>query len=193
MPAAPRPKHVQQFLEENHLRWDSLGEFLALQVSIEDLAGKTGNAKARVLADALDAANGKFLETDKSPKRSAGELDVRGSHFYLALYWAEALAAQNEDLELKAKFAPLAATLLRNGAGHRGGAERCTGQTRGHRRLLPPGPQALCNPDATERHLQSGSGYLVDVDKEGEDLDAPSGWGEVRRWTSAVTERNPLP
>jgi isocitrate dehydrogenase len=108
------PKHVQQFLEENHLRWDSLGEFLALQVSIEDLARKTGNNKARVLAEALDAANGKFLETDKSPKRDAGQLDVRGSHFYLALYWAEALAAQNEDAALKAKFAPLAATLARN-------------------------------------------------------------------------------
>jgi isocitrate dehydrogenase len=108
------PKHVQQFLEENHLRWDSLGEFLALQVSIEDLARKTGNNKARVLAEALDAANGKFLDTDKSPKRGAGELDVRGSHFYLALYWAQALAAQNEDAELKAKFAPLAATLTQN-------------------------------------------------------------------------------
>jgi len=105
------PKHVQQFLEENHLRWDSLGEFLALQVSIEDLARKTGNNKARVLAGTLDAANGRFLETDKSPKRSAGELDVRGSHFYLALYWAQALAAQQEDAALAAKFAPLAATL----------------------------------------------------------------------------------
>ncbi|HTQ36254.1 MAG TPA: NADP-dependent isocitrate dehydrogenase, partial [Steroidobacteraceae bacterium] len=105
------PKHVQQFLEENHLRWDSLGEFLALQVSIEDLARKTGNGRAKVLADALDAANGRFLETDKSPKRGAGELDVRGSHFYLALYWAQALAAQEADAELKARFAPLAATL----------------------------------------------------------------------------------
>jgi isocitrate dehydrogenase len=105
------PKHVQQFLEENHLRWDSLGEFLALQVSVEDLAAKTGNAHAKVLADALDAANGRFLENDKSPRRKAGELDVRGSHFYLALYWAEALAAQNEDAALKARFAPLAATL----------------------------------------------------------------------------------
>ncbi len=108
------PKHVQQFLEENHLRWDSLGEFLALQVSIEDLARKTGNNKAKVLAEALDAANGKFLETDKSPKRDAGQLDVRGSHFYLALYWAEALATQNDDADLKAKFAPLAAQLTKN-------------------------------------------------------------------------------
>jgi isocitrate dehydrogenase len=108
------PKHVQQFLEENHLRWDSLGEFLALQVSIEDLARKTGNNKAKVLADALDAANGRFLETDKSPKRSAGELDVRGSHFYLALYWAQALAAQREDASLAAKFAPVAAVLAKD-------------------------------------------------------------------------------
>jgi isocitrate dehydrogenase len=105
------PKHVQQFLEENHLRWDSLGEFLALQVSIEDLAQKTGNGKARVLAETLDAANGKFLDNDKSPSRKVGELDVRGSHFYLTLYWAQALAAQNEDAGLRATFAPVAAAL----------------------------------------------------------------------------------
>jgi isocitrate dehydrogenase len=108
------PKHVQQFLEENHLRWDSLGEFLAIQVSIEDLARKTSNATAKVLAETLDEANGKFLENDKSPSRKAGELDVRGSHFYLALYWAQALAAQSADAGLKAKFAPLAATLTQN-------------------------------------------------------------------------------
>jgi isocitrate dehydrogenase len=105
------PKHVQQFLEENHLRWDSLGEFLALQVSIEDIARKSGNSAALVLAEALDAANAKFLETDKSPKRSAGELDNRGSHFYLALYWAQALAAQSKDAGLMAKFTPVAAAL----------------------------------------------------------------------------------
>jgi isocitrate dehydrogenase len=105
------PKHVQQFLEENHLRWDSLGEFLALQVSIEDIARKSNNGAALVLAEALDAANAKFLETDKSPKRSAGELDNRGSHFYLCLYWAQALAAQSKDAGLKAKFAPVAAAL----------------------------------------------------------------------------------
>jgi isocitrate dehydrogenase len=105
------PKHVQQFMEENHLRWDSLGEFLALQASIEDLASKTGNTKAEVLAAALDQANAKFLENDKSPSRKAGELDVRGSHFYLALYWAQALAAQSQDAELKAKFGPIAQKL----------------------------------------------------------------------------------
>jgi isocitrate dehydrogenase len=108
------PKHVQQFLEENHLRWDSLGEFLALQVSIEDLARKTGNTRAAVLAEALDTANGLFLDNDKSPSRKVGELDVRGSHFYLALYWAQALAAQGEDAELKARFAPLARSLAEN-------------------------------------------------------------------------------
>jgi isocitrate dehydrogenase len=107
------PKHVQQFLEEGHLRWDSLGEFLAIQVSIEDLAGKSGNDAARCLAKALDAANGKFLDNDKSPQRKAGELDNRGSHFYLALYWAQALAAQTEHPGLRAKFAPVAAELTR--------------------------------------------------------------------------------
>jgi isocitrate dehydrogenase len=110
------PKHVQQFLEEGHLRWDSLGEFLAIQVSIEDLAGKTGNAAAQCLAKALDAASGKFLDNDKSPQRKAGELDNRGSHFYLALYWAQALAAQTEHAGLRAKFAPVAAELTREEA-----------------------------------------------------------------------------
>ena len=105
------PKHVQQFNEENHLRWDSLGEFLALAVSLEHLAQKTGNAKAQVLADTLDAATEQLLLNDKSPKRKAGELDNRGSHFYIALYWAQALAAQDKDAELKAVFAPVAEKL----------------------------------------------------------------------------------
>lgn len=105
------PKHVQQFNEENHLRWDSLGEFLALAVSLEHLVQKTGNAKAQVLADALDAATEQLLLNDKSPKRKAGELDNRGSHFYIALYWAQALAAQDKDAELKAVFAPVAEKL----------------------------------------------------------------------------------
>jgi isocitrate dehydrogenase len=105
------PKHVQQFLAENHLRWDSLGEFLALAVSIEDLARKTDNAEALVVATALDAANGKWLASNKAPSRKVGELDNRGSHFYLALYWAEALAAQSDDAPLKRAFAPLAAEL----------------------------------------------------------------------------------
>ncbi len=108
------PKHVQQFVAEGHLRWDSLGEFLALAVSIEDLARKTGNEKARVLADALDNANAKFLDSNKSPSRKVHELDNRGSHFYLALYWAEALAAQDDDADLKAHFEPVAAQLADN-------------------------------------------------------------------------------
>ncbi len=105
------PKHVQQFVEENHLRWDSLGEFLALAVSIGDLAGKTDNPRAAVLANALDAANSKFLRENKSPSRKAGELDNRGSHFYLAMYWAEALAGQTDDSDLKDRFAPIASAM----------------------------------------------------------------------------------
>lgn len=105
------PKHVQQFEKENHLRWDSLGEFLALGVSLEHLAAVFGNDKAQTLADTLDIANTKFLAENKSPSRNAGELDNRGSHFYLALYWAQALADQDKDAELKARFAPLAAAL----------------------------------------------------------------------------------
>jgi isocitrate dehydrogenase len=105
------PKHVQQFLKENHLRWDSLGEFLALAVSLEMLADKTGNAKARVLAETLDRATGRFLEENRSPSRRAGELDNRGSHFYLALYWAQELAGQAADASLAAAFAPAAAAL----------------------------------------------------------------------------------
>ncbi|QBG46641.1 NADP-dependent isocitrate dehydrogenase [Verrucomicrobia bacterium S94] len=108
------PKHVQQFLSENHLRWDSLGEFLALGVSLEHLATVYGNEKAQILADTLDQANAKFLEENRSPSRKAGELDNRGSHFYLALYWAEALATQDKDADLKARFAKLAETLAAN-------------------------------------------------------------------------------
>ena len=108
------PKHVQQFVEENHLRWDSLGEFLALAVSIEDVANKSNNPKAQILATALDEAIGKLLENGKSPSRTVNELDNRGSHFYLAKYWAEALAAQSHDAELKGYFANLAKGLAEN-------------------------------------------------------------------------------
>jgi isocitrate dehydrogenase len=108
------PKHVQQLVKENYLRWDSLGEFLALAVSFEHLANVTGNARAKVLADTLDAATGLVLENDKSPARRLGQIDNRGSHFYLALYWAQALAAQTGDAELAARFAPLAAELSAN-------------------------------------------------------------------------------
>ncbi len=105
------PKHVQQFQKENHLRWDSLGEFLALAVSLEQYAELTGNARAKVLADTLDTATGEVLNHGRSPSRKAGELDNRGSHFYLALYWAQALAARTDDAELAATFAPLAERL----------------------------------------------------------------------------------
>ena len=105
------PKHVQQFEEEGHLRWDSLGEFLALAVSLEDLGIKTDNNKAKLLSAALNTANSTFLENDKAPSRKVGELDNRGSHFYLAMYWAQALAAQNEDTELKEIFTSVASQL----------------------------------------------------------------------------------
>ncbi|MGA1821217.1 MAG: NADP-dependent isocitrate dehydrogenase [Thermoplasmatota archaeon] len=108
------PKHVEQFIEEGHLRWDSLGEFLALSASLEHLGLKFGNEKAKVLAETLDAANGKFLEENKSPSRDVNELDNRGSHFYLAMYWAEALAGQEKDPGLKRIFAPVAAKMREN-------------------------------------------------------------------------------
>lgn len=110
------PKHVQQFQQEGYLRWDSLGEFLALQASFEHLAQTQGNKKAQILADALDAANAKFLATDKSPARKVGQIDNRGSHFYLAMYWAEALANQSADAEIAAKFAPVARAMQENEA-----------------------------------------------------------------------------
>jgi isocitrate dehydrogenase len=110
------PKHVQQLVEEGHLRWDSLGEFCALGASLEHLAQTTGNAKAAVLAKALDAATEKLLDENKSPRRRVGELDNRGSHFYIALYWAEALAKQDDDAALKAHFAPIAEKLRANEA-----------------------------------------------------------------------------
>ena len=108
------PKHIEQFIEEGYLRWDSLGEFLALQASLEHLAQTQDNSKAQVLADALDEANAKFLETNKSPGRKLGTIDNRGSHYYLAMYWAEALANQSKDNELAEKFAPIAERLKSN-------------------------------------------------------------------------------
>jgi isocitrate dehydrogenase len=105
------PRHVQQFLKENHLRWDSLGEFLALGPSLELLAAHEGNHRAKLLAATLDRATGRVLEEDRSPSRKAGELDNRGSHFYLALYWAREMAEQDEDGELAARFKPLAERL----------------------------------------------------------------------------------
>ena len=108
------PKHVQQLVEENHLRWDSLGEFLALAVSLEDLGLKTGNAQATLLSKTLDTATGKLLDQNKNPSPKTGQLDNRGSQFYLAMYWARELAAQTEDAALAAKFAGLAKTLTDN-------------------------------------------------------------------------------
>ena len=105
------PKHVQQFVEEGHLRWDSLGEFLAIAVSLEHLANKTGNAKAQTLADTLNSAIGRFLDENKSPSRKVNEIDNRGSHFYLTLFWAEALAEQGEDVVLQSQFSGFAQTL----------------------------------------------------------------------------------
>lgn len=110
------PKHVQQFAEEDYLRWDSLGEFMALAASFEHLANTQNNKKAQVLADTLDRATGTFLINDKSPARKVGEIDNRGSHFFLAMYWAQELAAQNDDLELKAEFTPIAKAMTENEA-----------------------------------------------------------------------------
>ncbi|KZS85290.1 NADP-dependent isocitrate dehydrogenase [Mycobacterium persicum] len=108
------PKHVHQLVEENHLRWDSLGEFLAIGASLDDMGAKTGNKKAKILGKTLDAAIGKLLDNNKSPSRKTGELDNRGSQFYLAMYWAQELAAQNEDQQLREHFAPLADALAKN-------------------------------------------------------------------------------
>jgi isocitrate dehydrogenase len=108
------PKHVQQFERENHLRWDSLGEFLALAVSLEMLADKSDNPRARVLGQTLDRATGRVLEENRSPSRKVGEIDNRGSHFYLAMYWARELADQSEDSELARRFAKFADTLRDN-------------------------------------------------------------------------------
>ena len=110
------PKHVQQFLEEGYLRWDSLGEFLALGASLEYIGQTLDNSKAFVLAETLDVATEKFLANDKSPARKLGQIDNRGSHFYLAMYWAEALGTQDKDIELKAIFAPIAAEFFANEA-----------------------------------------------------------------------------
>lgn len=110
------PKHIEQFIQEGYLRWDSLGEFLALQASLEHLAQTQNNTKAKVLSDALDEANAKFLATDKSPARKVGSIDNRGSHFYLAMYWAEALANQTADADLAAKFKPVAEKMQQNEA-----------------------------------------------------------------------------
>ncbi|QYK14409.1 NADP-dependent isocitrate dehydrogenase [Shewanella rhizosphaerae] len=150
------PKHVQQVEKEGHLRWDSLGEFLALGASLEHLSQNYGNPKAQVLADALDNAIGKFLDENRSPSRRVGELDNRGSHFYLAMYWAEALAAQDSDAELKAQFAPLAEALTNNEANivaELNGAQGPAVDLGGYYRLDAAKAEAAMRPSATLNQL----------------------------------------
>ena len=146
------PKQVQQFLAENYLRWDSLGEYFALVPAFEQVASTTGNAKAKVLADTLDEANGKILEFNRTPARKIGELDNRGSHFYLALYWSQALAAQKDDAELAAKFAPVAKALAENE--QKIVAAFAAEQTRRHRWLLPAKAGTFEKVDAPGRRIQ---------------------------------------
>jgi isocitrate dehydrogenase len=146
------PKHVQQFLQENYLRWDSLGEYLALAVSVEDLGTKTGNGKALALAAALDQANGRILENDKSPQRKVGEIDNRGSHFYLAMYWARAAADQQKERELAATFTAVADELERNEAtivGELNGVQGRPTQIGGYYHPDPALMSAAMRPSAT--------------------------------------------
>ncbi|NKC10991.1 MAG: NADP-dependent isocitrate dehydrogenase [Gammaproteobacteria bacterium] len=146
------PKHVQQFVEENHLRWDSLGEFLALAVSLEEMAEKTGSAKVKLLAKTLDEANTKFLATNKSPSRNVNELDNRGSHFYLALYWAQALAAQSDDASVSEEFSAFAKTLADHEqtiVGELNGAQGVAVELGGYFRPDPQKAQAAMRPSAT--------------------------------------------
>ncbi|TVP15940.1 NADP-dependent isocitrate dehydrogenase [Shewanella sp. KCT] len=150
------PKHVQQVEKEGHLRWDSLGEFLALGASLEHLSQNYGNPKAQVLADALDNAIGKFLDENRSPSRRVGELDNRGSHFYLAMYWAQALAAQDSDAELKAQFAPLAEALTNNEAkivAELNGAQGSAVDLGGYYRLDAAKAEAAMRPSVTLNQL----------------------------------------
>ncbi|ASJ97166.1 NADP-dependent isocitrate dehydrogenase [Shewanella marisflavi] len=152
------PKHVQQVEKEGHLRWDSLGEFLALGASLEHLSQNYDNPKAQVLADALDNAIGKFLDENRSPSRRVGELDNRGSHFYLAMYWAQALAAQDSDAELKAKFAPLAEAFVNNEAkivAELNGAQGPAVDLGGYYRLDAAKATAAMRPSATLNQLLS--------------------------------------
>ena len=149
------PKHVQQLVKENHLRWDSLGEFLALAVSLEFLARSDRQpARPSCWAQALDAATGQLLENGKSPSRKVGELDNRGSHFYLALYWAQALAEQTEDTELAELFAPLAERAGRRRGDDRRRAERGAGRAGRPGRLLLRRPRQGRRGDAPERDVQ---------------------------------------
>jgi isocitrate dehydrogenase len=153
------PKHIEQFQHEGYLRWDSLGEFLALQASFEHLAQTRNNRKAQVLADALDAANATFLENDKSPARKVGQIDNRGSHFYLAMYWAEALAAQTADPEIATAFAPVARSLRENEATITDELITSQGSPQDIGGYYHPDPQkagAAMRPSATLNHIIDG-------------------------------------
>jgi hypothetical protein len=144
---------VQQFVEEDYLRWDSLGEFLALAASLEFLGRKPATPEGRCWPRRWTRPPASILDHNRSPARKVGELDNRGSHFYLSLYWAQALAAQNDDAALKAAFAPVAKTGRQRG-GHRRRAQRRTGQAGGHRRLLPRRSGEDRRSDAPKRHVQ---------------------------------------
>ncbi|MCW5956405.1 MAG: NADP-dependent isocitrate dehydrogenase [Pyrinomonadaceae bacterium] len=153
------PKHIEQFLHEGYLRWDSLGEFLALQASFEHLAQTQNNKKAKILADALDEANAKFLTNDKSPARKVGQIDNRGSHFYLAMYWAEALAGQTADGDLAAKFAPAAAAMQENEAKINGELLAAQGKPQDIGGYYHPDPErtyAAMRPSATLNAIVGG-------------------------------------
>ena len=154
------PKHVQQLVKENYLRWDSLGEFLALAVSFEHLAQSTDNARAQVLADTLDRATGTFLDENKSPARKVGSIDNRGSHFYLALYWAQELAKQTDDAELAVGLrAAGRGARLRRGADQRG-ADRRPGPARRRRWVLPSRRRQGRRGDAALEDAQRGPRHL---------------------------------
>ena len=151
------PKHVQQFQKEGYLRWDSLGEFSALAASLEHIGATFKNERAALLAETLDQAIGKFLDGNKSPARKVGQIDNRGSHFYLAMYWAEALAAQSKDAELRARFSDVAQAASRERSEYQRGADRRAGQAGRHGRLLPAGPgedrrRDAAEPDAERHH-----------------------------------------
>ena len=155
------PKHVQQLTEENHLRWDSLGEFLALAVSLEDLGTKTGNKRATLLAKTLDAATGKLLDNRKSPSPKTGELDNRGSQFYLSMYWAQELASQAEDKDLASHFAPLAKSLSESETKIVGEFKAVQGQRADLGGYYLPDPErtgAVMRPSATYNALMAVAG-----------------------------------
>ena len=148
------PKHVQQLVQENHLRWDSLGEFLALAVSLEELGIKNDNARAKLVAKALDSATGKLLDNNKSPSPKTGLLDNRGSQFYLAMYWAQELASQSDDKRTRAALRAARENAGRKRAEDRRRTRRRAGQCGGHRRLLQAGREEARSGDASEQDAQ---------------------------------------